>query len=83
LSNIRTSIVNALLAAPPARNITVESVAKAVGLKENQGLRIAQAVGGARKILFDSGPYMPLIMVMPLRPKILKTMGVRIRLMIQ
>ena len=29
-------------------NISVESVAKAVGLKENQVLRIAQAVGGAK-----------------------------------
>jgi hypothetical protein len=32
---------------------------------------------------FDSGSYVPLIMVIALRPKILKTMDVRIRVMIQ
>ena len=32
---------------------------------------------------FDSGPYMPLIMVIALRPKMLKTIDVRIRLMSQ
>jgi len=58
-------------------------VGKAVGLQENQGLRIAKAVGEARKIFFDSGPYMPLITVIALRPKIPKTMDVRIRLTIQ
>jgi hypothetical protein len=36
-----------------------------------------------QKILFDSGLYMPLIMVIALRPKTLKTMDVRIRLTIQ
>jgi hypothetical protein len=30
---------------------------------------------------FDSGPYVPLIMVIALRPKMLKTIDVRIRLM--
>ena len=36
-----------------------------------------------QKILFDSRLYMPLIMVIALRPKTLKTMDVRIRLTIQ